>query len=45
MNEEEQIAGVIIHEADGGEVGSIIVHEADGDELALAALDAIQPCI
>ena len=44
MYEAEQVAGIIIHEADGDEIAGIIIQEADGDELALATSD-IQPCI
>jgi len=44
MNEEGQIAGIIVPQADGDDVDGIIVPQADGDGLAMADLD-IQPCL
>jgi len=38
---EDEMAGVIIHQADGNEIAGIIVHEADGDELADTQLDSV----
>ena len=44
MYEDEQLAGIIVNEADGDEVAGIIIHEADCGVLALAT-STIQPCI
>ena len=43
MNENEQIAGAFIVDADGDDIAGII-EDADRSELALATSD-IQPCI
>ena len=43
MNEERQIAGVIIPEVDDDEVAGVIVGDDDGGEVAVANRDLI-PC-
>ena len=44
MNEDTQVAGVILNEVDGDGIAGVIVQEAVGDEMALDDRD-IQPCL
>jgi hypothetical protein len=44
MYEDSEVAGIVLHGTDGGDVDGIIVHDGT-DDLAMAALDAIQPCL
>jgi len=42
MNDDVQVAGIIIPGADGDEIAGVIINQADGDdELADAQLDSV----
>ena len=38
---EEEVAGILIHDADGDEIAGVIINQADGGDLAQAALDQV----
>jgi hypothetical protein len=45
MNEDTQVAGIIMPDADDDQVAGIIMDQGDGDEPELARTGTIIPCL